>query len=184
MKNFKALGLMLVLSVCLLGEEKIIDLEDIPKKEPIEIFDGIVFEEIDPINGMWKSVFKSTKVTDCSGMMQSMLAKFTPPTTTINLKFSRPFNPNNDLMNRQFKWKKIKANHWKGTMYNGATMPQGMSMTGEMLLAVVSEEKMNIRLTQQIILPKEIAQLTGSTTTCTIVSKGHYVKVKKTKGKK
>lgn len=161
--------------------KEVSDKDDSPKakepKEAMEIFDDINSSDIQPLDGLWKSVFDSTKMSGCSEMMQSMLAKFTPPTTTMNLKFSRPFNPNKDLMNGQFKWKKIKANQWKGTMYNAPT-PPGMSMTGEMLLAVVSEEKMNVRLTQQLILPEAMAQLTGSTTTCTVVSKGHYLKIK------
>jgi len=147
---------------------------DVPK----EIFDGIVFEEIEPLNGVWKSVFDSTNMSGCSDMMQSMIKNFTPPTSTMNLKFSKPFNPNKDLMSGQFKWKKLKVNQWKGTMYQSGPIPQGMSFTGDMLLGVVSEKKMSIRLTQKIVLPKEMAQLTGSSTDCTVVTKGHYIKIK------
>jgi hypothetical protein len=51
-------------------------------------------------------------------------------------------------------------------------------MNGEMLLTVKSKKKMGILLEQTIVLPKKIAQLTGSTTRCTVVTKGHYIKIK------
>ena len=145
---------------------------------PKEIFDGIVFDEIEPTNGTWKSVFGSMSERGCSSMMKSMVQTFRPPTSTMKLNFSKPFNPNTDLMNRQYKWKKIKANKWKGTMYKSGAIPGGMSMDGKMILTVLSEKKMSISLEQVIILPKEIAQLTGSTTACTVVGTGHYIKIK------
>ena len=147
-------------------------------KSPEDLFEGIDFPEIEPLNGMWKSLFESTNMTGCSAMMQSVLKKFTPPSSEMTLKFSKPFNPNKDLMNGQFKWTKISANRWKGTMYNNGAMPQGMSMEGILFLGVKSEKKMRVRLEQTIVLPKAIAQLIGSSSTCMVVSKAHYLKTK------
>jgi len=161
-----------------LPKEKIKERELPAPDVPKEIFDGIAFDEIEPLNGVWKSVFASTKMAGCSAMMQKMIKNFTPPSSKMTLKFSKPFNPNKDLMSGQFKWKKLKVNQWKGTMYKSGAIPMGMSMNGEMLLGVVSEKKMSIRLTQKIVLPKEMAQLTGSSTDCTVVTKGHYIKIK------
>lgn len=158
-------------------KDKEIKLDEEEDKE-IKLFEDLDSDEIELLDGVWKSVFDSTNMSGCSAMMQKMIKNFTPPSSKMTLKFSKPFNPNKDLMSGQFKWKKIKANKWKGTMYQSGAIPQGMSMNGEMLLGVLSEKKMSILLEQIIVLPKAIAQLTKSTTTCKVVTKGHYIKIK------
>lgn len=191
MKNLKPLVLMTMFSTLLIAEvykdkeialppeeNKELELPEENKKPPIELFDELDSNAIEPLDGVWKSVFDSTKMTGCSSMMQSMLKQFTPPSSEKTLKFSKPFNPNKDFMSGQFKWTKVKENYWKGSMYKGGAMPQGMGMDGKMLLGVVSKKKMKISLEQTITLPKAIAQMMGSGTTCTVVTKGHYIKTK------
>jgi len=51
-------------------------------------------------------------------------------------------------------------------------------MNGTMVLGILSKKKMSIQLAQVLKLPKEIAQMMGSETTCTVVTKGHYIKIK------
>ena len=149
-----------------------------PEKEPEEPSEEPSSSEVEPLDGIWKSVFESTNMTGCSAMMQSMLKKFTPPSAEKKLTFSKPFNPNTDFMDKQFQWTKIRTNEWKGKMYSSGQMPQGMAMNGTMVLGVLSKKKMSIQLDQVIKLPEQIAKMMGSSTTCTVVTKGHYIKIK------
>lgn len=158
---------------------EVISLDDIPEHAPIELFEDDLPSYITLRDGPWRSSMAMQSASGCPPQLSPIIEAMVGTGGDTTAQFSTPFYPSDFLEEMNMAtWKHVSANGYVSDPFSptgDASLPPGMSFLVSYAMKALTSEKVEVWVKVEMTLPKVMAAMAGSSTTCVAQASGYYV---------